>query len=115
MARGTWRALADRSADPVRVGHAIERLLGLRPELAARFDAQPRLTRAVVACTAASRALTRLIEADEDAIEVLADLGHRPPLVVEDGPTLVTWKQRELMRVAALDLIGEASFETTVA
>lgn len=77
---------------------ALARVLEQRPALAdsAVLDA------ATVVVTA-SRFLTRLLLADDDAVEVLTDLDRRVPL---DAENLAMWKQRELLRIAARDLTG---------
>jgi glutamate-ammonia-ligase adenylyltransferase len=64
-----------------------------------------------VAVTAASRALTRLLEADAAAIDVLADLDRRQPVDDLTPDALVRWKQHELLRIAARDLSGHDDLE----
>jgi glutamate-ammonia-ligase adenylyltransferase len=107
-----------RSADPERVRVAAANLAADRPELEERMEADPRLADALVAVLAASRSLTRVLQSDHHALEVLADLDRRegPPALDADVELLVTWKRRELLRIAADDLLGRASLvETTAA
>ncbi len=104
----------ERSAAPVATRIAVERLLSARPE-AARQLADPDLAAAVLAVTGASRTLTRLIERDPRALDLLADLDQRPALVAHDVETLAHWKSLEYLRIAARDLLGRDSLEATVA
>ena len=99
----------DRSADPVAVRAVVERG---GDELATRLREDESLAAAFVAVTAASRSLTRLLESDPQAMEVLADLDVRSPVDPDD---LVTWKRREYLRVAARDLLGIDGVEVTTA
>lgn len=82
---------------------ALARVLEQRPALAG-----PSVLDAVTAVVTASRFLTRLLVADDGAVEVLADLDHRPAVDVD---RLATWKQRELLRIAARDLMGLDALE----
>jgi len=59
--------------------------------------------------------LTPALFGDERALDHLADLDHAVPVDGDSIEALAAWKQRELLRVAARDLLGEADFETTVA
>jgi [glutamine synthetase] adenylyltransferase / [glutamine synthetase]-adenylyl-L-tyrosine phosphorylase len=117
--------LGEGSADP----GAVRGLVGrLGPEARERLDSEPALTRAVVTVVAASRSLTRQLEADPGSWDVLADL-DRPvvPSPPRSGGTgselaqkerhqhasrggevgaLVQWYRRAYLRVAARDLLG---------
>jgi glutamate-ammonia-ligase adenylyltransferase len=106
-----------RAADPERVRVAVANLVADRPDLEARLDADGRFGDAVVAVLAASRSLTRVLQADPLALDALEELGHREPL---PGPSadleaLVGWKRRELLRIAANDLLARVAFVDTVA
>jgi glutamate-ammonia-ligase adenylyltransferase len=57
---------------------------------------------AAAAVVGASRSLTRVLVTDAPALDVLRDLDARPAL----GNDLVAWKRRELLRIAARDLVG---------
>ena len=100
----TLDELIDRSAAPAAVRLALSQLRELDRDVDGAADA-------VIAVTAASRFLTRLLIADDYAIGVLADLDTP---VVFDGD-LVRWKQRELLRIAARDLTGRDTLETVAA
>jgi glutamate-ammonia-ligase adenylyltransferase len=63
----------------------------------------------------ASRSLGRLLDHDATALGVLDDLDRRPPLVDSSPDSLVRWKQHELLRIAARDLLGLDSFEGVTA
>jgi len=98
--------LVARSADPDRVRRGLERLVELHPDLPAELDARSPLAEAVVAVLAASRSLGRLLLGDPGAVAMLPPdaVGDRPP-----GPgveEMVVWKRRELLRIAARDLMG---------
>lgn len=113
-----------RSAAPAAVGQAMARLAQERPGDAARLREDPGLARAAVTVMAASRSLTRLLMTDPVAIDVLAALDLRPAVPGGDEggdeggdggggdgggrgeAALVAWKRRELLRIAARDLLG---------
>jgi len=96
------QAAVERSAAPPAVRLALDRLTEAHPDLAGRLEDDPRLRDAVVAVTAASRSLTELLMAEDEAITVLADLDRRP----RRGDDLRRWKRLELLRIAARDLLG---------
>jgi glutamate-ammonia-ligase adenylyltransferase len=108
-------AAIEHSAAPSTARLAIDRLAAARPDLPGRLAADDRLRDAVVAVTAASRSLTRLLETDEAAIDVLAALEARPPLDADavDADGLVRWRRLEFARVAARDLLGLDRLEDT--
>lgn len=94
---------------------ALDRVGAAHADFGDRLAGDPKLAGAVVAVTAASRSLTRLLETDAAAIDVLAEPSHRREPDVASPEALVAWKRRELLRIAALDLIGAEPFEVTVA
>jgi glutamate-ammonia-ligase adenylyltransferase len=100
--------LAARSADPAAVERALARLAGEQPAAAARLEDNPELARAALAVMAASRSLTRLLQTDPAALDVLANLARRPPLPdpAAGADALARWKHREQLRIAARDLLG---------
>src|SRR5207248_2561378 len=55
---------------------------------------------------AASRSMTQLLAVDPAAIDVLADLDRRRPMLAATPDGLVAWKRREYLRIAARDLLG---------
>jgi len=99
----------------MRVRATIGQLAERRPDLSARFAEVPALATRVVAVTAASRSLTRLLaragpptgtDRGLDPLDVLVDLDRRPPLDDATPMQLVRWKQLEYLRIAARDLTG---------
>jgi len=100
--------VAERSAAPAMVAVALERLTEAHPDLAPRLVDDDRLLGSIVAVTGASRSLTELLVADPGALAVLSDLDQRPQLATPaPSPGAVRrWKQHELLRIAARDLIG---------
>jgi len=97
----------ERSAAPATVELVLQQL-GERDEgLGDRIATDAELRDALVAVVAASRSLTRLLVADRDALDVLADLdAPRPP-----SDDVAAWKHREILRIAARDLTGRDSLE----
>jgi glutamate-ammonia-ligase adenylyltransferase len=105
--------LVERSADPQAARTALRRISHAVGRLADDPDgAGAHLVRVV----AASRSLTRLLESDPGAAEVLVHLDARPP-APEPGDLegLVRWKDREILRIAARDLAGIDGVEATTA
>lgn len=115
---------AERSARPRAVQAALERLVETRPGLAEELEASgpspastgegvPSLLETLVAVLSASPALGRLLLADPLALEVLRRLGEAAPVATTDAEELVGWKHRQLLRIAARDLLGLDSLEQT--
>ena len=96
----------ERSAAPAAVAIALDAMSEARPDLRRRLEADPALLSTLVAVTGASRFLTRLLVADPAALEVVDDLDTRPPRTTGTIEELAAWKQRELLRIAARDLVG---------
>jgi glutamate-ammonia-ligase adenylyltransferase len=111
----TVDAAIERSAAPTASRLAYERVAEGRPDAAKLLAADPALAAAFVAVTGASNPLTRLLETDPDAVEVLAALDRRPEVAVATADELLRWKRLEELRIAARDLLGLDSLETTVA
>lgn len=104
--------LADRSASPLAVHVALTRLAETAPEALDIAAETSHIGHSLVAVLAASRSLTRLIEArPTDAIGVLSHLDRRPDLRVESAEELVAWRNLEFLRIAALDLTQQAPLE----
>ncbi len=72
----------------------------------------PTAERAVEAVRMASRSLSRLLDADPDARDVLVHLDDRAPVNRSSVDALVRWKRHEFLRIAARDLVGIDPFET---
>ena len=96
----------ERSAAPGAVAIGIDAMTEHHPDLRGRLDDDPALLHALVAVTGASRFLTRLLVSDAAALGVLTDLDARPPMRDATAAELATWKQHELLRIAARDLAG---------
>jgi glutamate-ammonia-ligase adenylyltransferase len=67
--------------------------------------------RAVEAVRMASRSLSRLLDADPGARDVLERLDERTPVDRSSADGLVRWKRHEFLRIAARDLIAIDPFE----
>src|SRR5262245_34731730 len=67
--------------------------------------------RAVEAVRLASRSLSRLLDADPEARDVLERLDERTPVERSSVDGLVRWKRHEFLRIAARDLIALDPFE----
>jgi hypothetical protein len=77
--------LVERSADPEAVRTALDRL---GDGVVERLAADPEgLAAPAIRVLAASRSLTRLIETDPVALDVLAELDRRPPVPPRVRPT----------------------------
>ncbi len=105
----------ERSAAPVAVGLAMERIAAEQPGAADRLAADPGLLDAVVAVCGASRVMASLLAADDAALDTLADLERRAGADPTSPDALRRWKERESLRIAARDLLGLDELETTVA
>jgi glutamate-ammonia-ligase adenylyltransferase len=103
----------DRSAAPGAVRIALAQLADAEPDAARLLADDADLRRAVVAVTAASRSMTRVVVADGLALEVLGHLDRRPQPPNGDADSLARWKRLELLRIAARDLIGLDDLPTT--
>lgn len=87
--------------DPV----TLARLHELHPDLNERVARSPALGVTASAVINASRFLTRHLLVEPSALDVLDSLDVRPP-IEPTGETLVGWKNLELLRIAARDLVG---------
>jgi [glutamine synthetase] adenylyltransferase / [glutamine synthetase]-adenylyl-L-tyrosine phosphorylase len=96
----------ERSADPARVAAALDQLQQAHEDLDGRLDDDPGLGTRLVAVTAASRSLTRLLTTDRAALDVLVDVAARPAVDAASVERLVEWKRLEFLRIAARDLTG---------
>jgi [glutamine synthetase] adenylyltransferase / [glutamine synthetase]-adenylyl-L-tyrosine phosphorylase len=107
--------LVERSAAPERVRAALARWEAARPGVVEHVAADPVRRRRAVAVLAASRSLGDLLVRDEGAVEALVGDAVDAPSPDASFTEVVTWWRRELLRVAALDLVGERPLEATVA
>jgi [glutamine synthetase] adenylyltransferase / [glutamine synthetase]-adenylyl-L-tyrosine phosphorylase len=114
----------ERSADPTAARALLSRLLDEFPVLGDELAANPRLRDALVALSAASRSLSNAVTRDPSLLDPLRDgdgfererelEGFRQSAAeflaaADDGAdALRRWKRRELLRIAARDLLGVA-------
>ena len=105
--------LADRSASPVATRIALTHLLETAPEALAPALANPGVAEKLVAVIAASRSLTRLIEArPAESMTVLSTTDLRSLPEANSGEELLAWRNLEFLRIAARDLTGADSLES---
>lgn len=98
---------ADRSASPVAVKVALQRLAEVDGSHLDRLENSNGLRSATIAVLAASRSMTRVIETTPDsALAVLDNLSLRPPVDDATPDRLVAWRNLEFLRIAARDLLG---------
>ena len=98
--------LAERSAAPVAVRIALTQLVE-HDGVLGHLTRRPTLAATVTAVLAASRSLTRVIEAaPTPALAVLDGLDARPPVDDPTADALVQWRNLEFLRIAARDLTG---------
>jgi [glutamine synthetase] adenylyltransferase / [glutamine synthetase]-adenylyl-L-tyrosine phosphorylase len=104
----------ERSAAPALVRAAVTRLDDERPGLGTRLIADDGLRQALIAVLAASRSLTRFVEAHpDDAITVLSDPDRRRSVPADHLDGVRYAKQLEFLRIAARDLTGGDDLEGT--
>jgi glutamate-ammonia-ligase adenylyltransferase len=112
------------SADPALARGAIERIVEANPDAATVLIEDPTARAGVVAVACASRSLTNAIVNDRALLEVLADgegLGAERTVdadrrelaaaldgAIDPSAELRRWKRREMLRIAARDLLGIA-------
>lgn len=101
------------SAVPELARRGLARALEAHADAADRLAADRGALCALLAVTSASRSLTRLVETDPAALDVLADL-ETPVAVASDTPErLVATKHLEYLRIAARDLLGVDPLDAT--
>lgn len=91
---------------------ALDDLRRRQPDSAASIAGEPQAERALALITRASRNLTRLVASDPAAALVLSNLDHRSPLEPADPGEVIAWQSRELLRIAARDLLRLDPLET---
>jgi len=99
-------AAVERAADAGVARHFLERLVEADPALAERVVEVPVVRDALVAIACASRSLSTTIVADPSLVQVLDNLDGSPGSAPADSSGLRRWKRRELLRIAAADLLG---------
>jgi len=114
----------DRSADAATARVALERIVEAHPELADELRARDLVRDGLIALACASRSLTNGVVNDISLIDPLRDeasmRGEQPPdhyvasatrdgvATDRTGGALRRWKRREILRIAARDLMGFA-------
>ena len=93
----------------------LERIVASRPDVVERFAGDPDLLAACVVVSGVSRPLSLVLETDAEALAVLAALDQRRPVTASTIDELLRWKRREMLRLAARDLLEVDSLEATVA
>lgn len=94
---------------------ALDELRRRQPQSAASIAGDPAAERALALVTRASRDLTRLLASDPEAASILSDLDRRVPLEPHSAAEVVVWQRRELLRIAARDLMRLDSLEAVTA
>ena len=115
----------ERSADPGVARMMLTRVVDAHPELAESIRDQPLVRDALIAIACASRSLTTALVNDATLMEPLEDpVAFADPrdadayrvLLAADGVSspaaLRRWKRRELLRIAARDLLGRSDLPT---
>jgi len=97
--------------DAARAG--LVRAAGANTDALDRLAADPSMLRALLAVTSASRSLTRLVETDPAALDVLADLDAPVAVTATSPERLVATRALEYLRIAARDLAGIDELEAT--
>jgi glutamate-ammonia-ligase adenylyltransferase len=123
LAEPAVRRAIDRAADPAVAANGLQRVVEAAPSLAAELATNEFLLDALVAVVVASRSLLASIVHDPAALDDLRDgaaLAAERTLdeyharardlttAGDRGASLRLWKQREIVRIAARDLIGIA-------
>ncbi len=113
LRRADVGASLDAAADVPLARRTLERLVDAAPAAAAELVESPRVRDAVVAIACASRSLTTALIGDPTLLGALRDpQGGLDPAPAPDPGALRRWKRRELLRIAAADLLGEAELAT---
>ena len=94
---------------------ALDELRRRQPEGAASIAGNPEAERALALVTRASRSLTRLVASDPGAAAVLSDVDRRVALDPAGPQDVAVWQNRELLRIAARDLMRFDSLEVVTA
>ena len=109
------RTAVERSADPLGARAALARLLDAHPDLGAAIEADDTLRDALIALSVASHSLFMVLERDPRAIAMLHADALNTPIGTDETPDvsgpdpaqqLRQWKNRQMVRVAARDLLG---------
>ena len=110
---GAFEAAVEASPLPDVARNGLERTLAAHPDADDRLRADPAALAALLAVTSASRSLTRHVEADAGALDVLGDLERPVAISAESPDRLVASKRLEFLRIAARDLTRVDALEQT--
>jgi [glutamine synthetase] adenylyltransferase / [glutamine synthetase]-adenylyl-L-tyrosine phosphorylase len=89
----------------------LERIVEVDPNVAEILVEQPSVRDGLVAVACASRSLTNALIRDPSLVDVFRHLLEPMPTVdASDPAALRRWKRRELLRIAAADLLGLLDF-----
>jgi [glutamine synthetase] adenylyltransferase / [glutamine synthetase]-adenylyl-L-tyrosine phosphorylase len=104
-------AAIESAADAALARTTLERIVEVDPNIAEDVVGQPQVRDGLVAVVCASRSLTNALIQDPSLVDVLRHL-HEPMATVDasDPTALRRWKRRELLRIAASDLLGLVDF-----
>jgi glutamate-ammonia-ligase adenylyltransferase len=106
-------AALERAADPIAARSLLERLVEVDAAIADDIVGRPVVRDALIAVAGASRSLSNALVSDPSLVGVLEQLDSPLGEAAADDPAaLRRWKRRELLRVAAADLLGRADVTT---
>jgi glutamate-ammonia-ligase adenylyltransferase len=106
-------AALERCADPALARGVLDRLLEADAAVAAALVDQSTVREGLIAIACASHSLSNALVGDPSLVEALRDLdAPLPDPPPPDPATLRRWKRRELLRIAASDLLGLADLPT---
>jgi glutamate-ammonia-ligase adenylyltransferase len=106
-------AAIDSAADATLARTTLERIVEVDPGVAEAVAEQPRVRDGLIAVACASRSLTNALVRDPSLVDVLRHLdGAMADVDASDPTALRRSKRRELLRIAAADLLGLMDFPT---
>jgi glutamate-ammonia-ligase adenylyltransferase len=106
-------AAIDSAADATLARTTLERIVEFDPDVADGVVEEPRVRDGLIAVACASRSLTNALVQDPSLVDVLRHLDEpMADLDASDPAALRRWKRRELLRIAAADLLGLTDFPT---
>jgi [glutamine synthetase] adenylyltransferase / [glutamine synthetase]-adenylyl-L-tyrosine phosphorylase len=105
-------AAVESAADATVARTMLERLVDVAPAVADTLVAEPRVREGLIAVACASRSLTSALINDPSLVDVFRHIDEPAPLDASDPGALRRSKRRELLRIAAADLLGLADFPT---
>ncbi len=102
------------SAPDATLAHTtLERIVEADPRVADALVERPTVRDGLIALACASRSLSTALVHDPSLVEVFEHLDDPVPAPnVADPADLRRWKRRELLRIAAADLLGQIDFPT---